>query len=67
MWRLFTSLIRVLFLLIGKNEIWLEGFKEDVRIGIGDCECRYSICYKEKGRNKVLIGVGSGLRDGYFF
>lgn len=60
------SLTRALFPSTGKNEIWPEGFKEDVRRGIGDCECRYSICHKEKGRNKVLTGVGSGLRDGYF-
>lgn len=34
---------------------------------IGDHEHRYLMCYAEKGRKKVLVGVGSGLRDGLFF
>lgn len=34
--------------------------------GIRAYECRHLMCYAEKGRKKVLVGVGSGLRDGLF-
>lgn len=61
------TLTRALFPSSDEGKTWPEEFKDNMRRTIRDYEYRYLMCCKEKGRKKVLAGVRSGLRDGFYF